>query len=59
MPTGQGGSDATISSSLPARHAGAHQRCLTRGIHTSRANTFLARLIPRVTMAMDFPFRTN
>ena len=59
MPTRHGGSEATTSSSLPRPTLGASARaCLS---HPSQAgqNTLLAKSIPRVTMAMRFPFRAQ
>ncbi len=40
---------------LAARHARAHQHGAARGVR-AKAKTFLARSIPRVTIAMVFPF---
>jgi len=55
MPIRQGGSDATSGSSLPRVTAGRCSATLPVASTPCRANTFFARSMPSVTIAMDFP----
>src|SRR4051812_29700069 len=56
MPSRQGGNDATSSRSFQRGTLGRTSTALPVASSPCRSNTFLARSIPRVTIAMDSPF---
>ena len=59
MPIRQGGNWATISSNCPRTTLGLINTALPLWSTPCKANTFLARSMPTVTIPMDFPFRMN
>ena len=59
MPITQGGSDAISPWSLSRGRAGRTNSALPASFTPWTAKTFLARSIPTVRIAMDFPFRKS
>ena len=59
MPIRQGGNWATIASNWPRATLGLIKTALPLWLIPCKANIFLARSMPTVTIFMDFPFRAN